>query len=378
MCKALRILRLFGLVLLPAGAAPAQTTAVLRARVDSLQREYNRLQEQRHAANAAADSAIGWRRFTVGSLRLDVAGELVRTAPAELAAAHGRLEAIFGPALDAGGVIPIRATPRVPGAGELPAAQRPLGVSVQYDSLGQWGQPATAPFVAAGAPPGRLADAIIRVGSEGRWYRIDRVLARWHPSPPGSIADSVLARETFVELATSTFPGGGACIGGSLDACARMVGMVADPTDLVGSYGPDDRRAFVSRLIGGYLGPLSAQAERCVTAKSLAACDAVLRGREWGALVPLGESPRGLLLATALHLGGPAAVQRLLAHPDLPLDQRLAEAAGVSRDSLLSAWRAAALSAREDPRAELPRTAMAAAGWGLLIFALAIGGARWR
>ncbi|MBK6422985.1 MAG: hypothetical protein IPF77_12360 [Gemmatimonadetes bacterium] len=100
---------------------------------------------------------------------------------------------------------------------------------MQFTGDAMPGQPVSAPYVPAGAPPEAMAAAIALVASEAMWYGVDRALARWHPPPPLAAPESLLARRTFVELATSDFPSGALCLGGSLAACHRASGWCHSP-----------------------------------------------------------------------------------------------------------------------------------------------------
>src|SRR5918996_1482655 len=61
---------------------------------------------------------------------------------------------------------------------------------------------------------------------------------------------------------------------------------------------------------------------------------------------PASQNARETLVHLALRLGGREAYRRLLASSDAPVADRLAEAAGVRIDSLLTRWRAEILASR--------------------------------
>ena len=372
-----RRLILFAALLL-AAPLPAQERVVLQARVRALRSELAEVEHRMRQRDSLTDAGLGWRRLRTGRVTLEVSQADSATAQAALGLVEARLVAVYGQVFRSGETLLLRATPRVRGAGEGAAAGEPVGVSVQFTGDAMPGQPVSAPYVPAGAPPEAMAAAIALVASEAMWYGVDRALARWHPPPPLAAPESLLARRTFVELATSDFPSGALCLGGSLAACRHALGLVPQPADIVASYPPRDRRAFVRRLAQGAVGERAGLTGQCLQLGQQSACDAVLRGREWGPLVPLGESARQQLLALALARGGPGALARLLRAPERLLEARLADAAGESADSLLGRWLEQTRSARAVDRDDTPRSALAAVGWSLVLFGLAVGSVRWR
>ncbi len=364
-------------MLLVVSPVTGQQRAALEARVRDLQARVDAIGARIRLRDSLLDAGAGWRRITRGVLVLEVQG-LRDTAEAAADTAWAGLEAMYGDALGHAQTIVIRATPRVRGAGEGKVAGQPLGLSVQFTGDVMPGQPSSAPFVQPGAPAGDLAMAIGHAASEALWYQVDRPLARWHPAPPLAVPESLLARRTFVELVTSDFRSVASCLGGGLEDCRRALGLVAEPADLVGQYAPEDRQAFVRRLEQGAVGERAGLAGQCLQLGQQEACDALLRGRDWGTLVPLGESPRQLLLAVALRAGGPGAMARLLARPDRPLLARLADAARLSEDALLGRWLQQARRSRAAGHDDTPRLALAAFGWSAFLFGLAVRTFRWR
>lgn len=365
------------LVLCLPSALEGQGPAALESRILDLRGRLARVEARLRERDSLADAARGWRRLAAGPITLEIADGDPTEAERALADAAARLAPRYGTLFEQGEPIPLRASPRprqvTAGGADLP----PLGISLQYTGLHQWGQPSIAPYVPAGSPHEALTQALVLAASHALWYRVDRPLARWHPAPPLAAPESLLARRTFVELATSDFESAAHCLSGALIACRAALGLVPDPTDPVGSYPPGDRRAFVRRLAQGD-GERSGLAGQCLQLGRQAACDAVLRGREWGALVPLGESGRQQLLALALTRGGAGAMGRLLTPPGRPLEERLADAARTSADTLLQEWLLATRAARTAERDDTPGSALAAIGWSLLLFALAVGNFRWR
>jgi hypothetical protein len=93
---------------------------------------------------------------------------------------------------------------------------------------------------------------------------------------------------------------------------------------------------------------------------------------------PLGLDARETLLHLALRLGGREAYHRLMAAADQPMADRLASAAGVTTDSLLTRWRAAVLAARPAPLALPSSGVWMGLGWALFFAACGLRSSRWR
>ncbi len=80
----------------------------------------------------------------------------------------------------------------------------------------------------------------------------------------------------------------------------------------------------------------------------------------------------------ALRLGGRDAYRRLLANPAAPIADRLAAAAGVPHDSLVTVWRADVIASRP-ATVLLPTWRFAAAlVWMALFAACGLRSSRWR
>src|SRR5436309_1922249 len=110
-----------------------------------------------------------------------------------------------------------------------------------------------------------------------------------------------------------------------------------------------------------------------------AACTELLRSLPPGVRPrPLTYDARAALVHIALRLGGREAYHRLIATPALPIPQRLAGAAGVSVDSLVSLWRAEILAARPAPVTVPPWGPWVALGWTAVFAVCALRSSRWR
>jgi len=110
-----------------------------------------------------------------------------------------------------------------------------------------------------------------------------------------------------------------------------------------------------------------------------ASCTTLLRSLPPGALPkPLTDIARVSLVRDALRLGGRDGYRRLLRDPRAPIADRLAQAAGVTLDSLVVGWRNAVLAARPAPVA-LPWWAIGVAvGWVTMFAGCGLSSSRWR
>jgi len=110
-----------------------------------------------------------------------------------------------------------------------------------------------------------------------------------------------------------------------------------------------------------------------------AACSQLLRSLPRGTIPrPLETESHRLLAHIALRIGGRAAYGRLLADSSAPLSERLAHAAGVSLDSLISRWHAEVLAARP-VAVTVPRWGVPVALGGIVVLAACgLRSSRWR
>jgi hypothetical protein len=93
---------------------------------------------------------------------------------------------------------------------------------------------------------------------------------------------------------------------------------------------------------------------------------------------PFSDGARMSLLAFAIDRGGRGAYDRLIAGRGNPMAVRLAAAARLSPDSLITAWREQVLSARPRTVALTTRSAWTAVCWCFLLAVLALRSSRWR
>ena len=188
----------------------------------------------------------------------------------------------------------------------------------------------------------------------------------------------------YVQLVTAPSQAARSCFLGVMNDCRNALGLAESPDPLRQWYpSVGERRALVVRSFAEYFGYLDHGARKPTLqscgAGSDAACTELLRSLPPGVLPrPLTYDARAALVHIALRLGGREAYHRLIATPALPIPQRLAGAAGVSVDSLVSLWRAEILAARPAPVTVPPWGPWVALGWTAVFAVCALRSSRWR
>ncbi|PYO13559.1 MAG: hypothetical protein DMD31_12695 [Gemmatimonadetes bacterium] len=188
----------------------------------------------------------------------------------------------------------------------------------------------------------------------------------------------------YVQLVTAPSQAARSCFLGVMNDCRNALGLAESPDPLRQWYpSVGERRALVVRAFAEYFGYLDHGARKPTLqscgAGSDAACTELLRSLPPGVLPrPLTYDARAALVHIALRLGGREAYHRLIATPALPIPQRLAGAAGVSVDSLVSLWRAEILAARPAPVTVPPWGPWVALGWTAVFAVCALRSSRWR
>jgi hypothetical protein len=329
---------------LSAPLAAQDSLAILRgmeARLDSLQLRAKR-------ADSAVYRSSSTDTVVVGGLRISTSAALRPMVESAAAEAWGNLRSRFGASIEAQGPLPVA----------------------------RFGGPD------ASLPSTYKQRELIR-GLEGtvRYAMLDRMdtqFSRWLSVKSPRFGESVDAYRIQIvgEMVGRPARPNVACLGGDAEACAVALGLRAAPDTLVEWFLPETW----PRLAGMLEGELSARdrlaRERCMGARDLAACHAVLTpGR---VRPPVSFYGRLYLVGLALDAGGQGAFDRLVADTGAAVEQRLAAAAGMPADSLLTKWAGAVRSAF--PGSPLPRQgeAIVTLAWSIAILTLAARGSRWR
>src|SRR5262249_6778464 len=149
------------------------------------------------------------------------------------------------------------------------------------------------------------------------------------------------ARPVFIQLVTAPSEAVRRCFLGDKTRCADVL-QVTDSAGLLLRWyvTPAEREALVLGSFKFYFaqGATVPALQRCRHHED-DACTALLQSLPPGALPrPLDQTARMLLVREALRAGGRDAYRRLVANPNAPLGTRLASAAGMSLDSLVTRW----------------------------------------
>ena len=211
---------------------------------------------------------------------------------------------------------------------------------------------------------------------------LDTALRRFLPTiyPLDPQFDEQRRRDVYQEMVIAPWMAVRRCFIGDIARCRQAFGLVGGSDPATDWYDPDDR----ARAAGGTASWASSTGQEALRKSCLfehrdADCLLLLRGLLRERLdPPFSTTARATLVATALDLGGPGAFDRLLARPHAPLADRLADAAGLPADSLISVWRNR-VTAHGPMSARIPaRSAWAAFGWAVVFGVLALRSSRWR
>jgi hypothetical protein len=259
---------------------------------------------------------------------------------------------------------------------------------------------ARSPYlVSAYDPDTTVARAALHVGREVPWNTSaaaltqllltdlalpapDSGLRRWLNGP---LRPTPWSRENlglvYVRMVTAPSQTARGCFVGRLESCRAALALDTAADSITAWYpNPGERRALVLDAFGDFFDHgASAPSFRACAAADDAACTTLLHSLRGDALpLPLGYDARAAVAHLALRLGGREAYARLLAHPDAPMAERLAAAAGVGVDSLLARWGTEVRAARPKPVA-LPAWAFwVALGWTLVFAGCGLRSSRWR
>lgn len=210
---------------------------------------------------------------------------------------------------------------------------------------------------------------------------LDRDLQDWLGGPLVPAPDSLARRGgVYVELVTAPSLAVRRCFGGDRQGCQDALSATDSAGRLTRWYGPEERRYLVLTQYRDFLnkGAQAAEFHSCAAGDD-AACLGLLESLPPGSLPrPLNYGARYSYLETAVALGGPETISRLLATPPGVMGARLAVAARVSEDSLTARWRADILAARPKP-VSLPRMGVwVALAWTAVFMTCGLRSSRWR
>ena len=211
--------------------------------------------------------------------------------------------------------------------------------------------------------------------------RLDSALQRWLRSPIPAHRESRDELEiAYIELATASTPGARRCLAGDLAGCREFLGLVLPDDPALNGLTPTLRRSLVGARPALRTSAAWAAYDRCMLEELDDACVVAARALPIevieAAISPTGA--RRSLARRAIAAGGADAFTRLRRSTSLPIDARLAAAAGQPADSLVAVWRDAVLAARPTSLQVTPGIAVMTVLWTLAVSAIALGSSRWR
>lgn len=210
---------------------------------------------------------------------------------------------------------------------------------------------------------------------------VDRRFSSWLGNTVHPVFDTAAERSAvYLQLVTA---GSAAtrCFQDHLDACAAALQLSEDSTFYLTVFDAVERRNAVVRASSpARLEPAAlATYSRCVDRRVDSACVGFLRSLGAAQVPqPLSSQARNLLVSTALSLGGNGAYDRLMADSTAPVTVRLARAAGVPIDKVVTEWRTQILTARPASEGVPLRGTIFTLAWVGLIATGAIRSTRWR
>jgi hypothetical protein len=349
------------LALVAAGESSGQTPEE-RARIERLARRYDDLLRREKGSEAAnlprVDSA-------------QVRGVWIFTDSAESTVFRGALASLRGTLVDwlgrdadrllDGARIGVRFAPAHPGWGRLLSGDAQLVAVQQY-------RPTAASL--HGQLTHAAAVLLVRRGGAS--------LADWRSDVRLFQDPAPLREAAYFELVTAGVPGARGCFDGSLDACARALGLRSDLPARSLDADTERRRFVATRLRHRATEPaLAPSYAACVEQGDGAACLAFLERA--GVREPtLSTRAAWTLLASVRDLDGGGALARFFGDTAGPVVPRLERAAGMPLDSLLARWRETVLAHRPPPTAVPGIAQWLVLGWAGVLVALATRSTRWR
>lgn len=211
--------------------------------------------------------------------------------------------------------------------------------------------------------------------------RADPALAQWLGTPLVPTTGLWAAeRAVYVDLVTAPSRAATGCLAGPPAECRSALGLGAPGEAVFRWYDAAERRAVAQRFRFYLNRPPNLELyAACVGARQDRACADLLNAAPPGVLPqPLGAAARLTLVHVALRSGGRDAYTRLVSHAADPLPDRLAAAARLSVDSLVTLWRREIERARPAP-VSLPAAGLILAlSWTLLFGACSLRSSRWR
>lgn len=341
MCR--RRIALLTLLVSWGGSLHAQEPAVVLRRMEE---RLDSMQLARALRDSMALRAMYSDTVAAGGLRIATSSRLRPFAQAAGEEAWQRLITRFGPSVTEQGAFPVTA----------------FGTTRS-----------TVPRL---AKAGELARGLERGAAYWIWQTQGAAVLRWMGGtvPTGTISQSDVGDIAEELLRTPARPNR-ACYAGEAMACAEALGIHVGTDTLDAWFEPSTWPRLAGMVYGELNGLERTARQRCTDEGDLSACRSILTPAR--VLPPVGGLGRQYLVQLALESGGASAFERLTADTGGNLEHRLAAAAGVPIDTLLSRWGASLRAVPRGPAAP-PQELLLGLAWTGLLLAMALGGSRWR
>ena len=353
--------------------APSPDVVRLTARLHAITDTAERLKREHDAKVAAARDSLR-DTVRVGPFTIAADSRYVAFARAGAESAWARLRPYYGErritAATANAVFVVRAD----SVGRLVYWERFPRMSTRvgntYEGSEEFGGLVATP---AGAVEMYLGDRVRQSVDAST----DRALSKWTLTPPPDPAlTAVIFGNAFLQLQTAGSIPARDCSAGIVAQCLSALGLVVPLEPIEQIFTLAERRAIGWRWFEqrrGWGPTRIARANPCGGDSPDVDCERYVHTLARGAFPPpMGVETRAALVVTAIAIGGDGAMDRLLADSTVPLANRLALAAGVDRDTLLTRWRTRVLAARPLPVAPPPVVVVAALLWGVGLAGVAL------
>lgn len=211
----------------------------------------------------------------------------------------------------------------------------------------------------------------------------DSAMRVWLPGKvsPSTLGDSAEARLAFLSLVTAPYEVARRCYAGDITSCRNALRLddAAPDGALSVLATPAERAQQVKILEFRFRRERNLEGLVECRAGDDGACTTLLRSVPTSLLPhPLQTYARQVLVHQALRLGGRDAYARLMRDPTRALGARLAEAANMPLDSLVSRWRDVTLAGRPTPVSMTSLELLVGLGWFVLLGTCVLRSSRWR
>lgn len=371
MFSALRPTAVAGFAVMVVATAGAQDTREQAARVDSFARALREVIARR----VAFDDSAARNRKAMDSLRVGPFRMLVQEGAQDLATRAAQLAADslapIGPtamALIAKHQFVVRRTPSARWENtSVPSIVVAVLDSQRVERMQLWSPTTDAKVVARWF----YQDAMHLLAGE-----FDSTFTRWLIAQV--LFDSVSAfswTQFRLDLVSSPSSAARACYEGNMVPCRKILGLTPTADPVLEWFDAAARRKVVERLGHDIRRIDYSGTDRCLAGVDSACISVLQRSKQISPVALSGH--RVALVQLALQMGGQESLARLLTAKGTPAE-RIADAAGVSADSVVRVWHGRVRNVRIPSDDMSLVIAAASLGWIGLLGALALRNSKWR